>query len=68
MSTTTMSSMETVCNDQGQARKMTYAAPTLTVYGRMDRLTLAAQPGGTNTDAQYPRCEGENGQKFNCYS
>lgn len=67
MSTSTLSSVETVRDDQGQVGKMTYVSPTLTVYGRMDRLTLAAKPNGTRTDGQF-NCRGENGQLGACYS
>ena len=67
MSTTTLSSVKTVRDEQGRARKMGYVAPTLTVYGRMDRLTLAAKPNGTRTDGQF-NCRGENGQLGACYS
>ncbi len=67
MSTTTLSSVETVRDEQGRARKMTYAAPTLTVYGRMDRLTKATKAFGSQTDGQY-NCKTENGGLTACYS
>lgn len=68
MSTITRSSTAIARDEKGQEIRMRYAAPTLTVYGRMDRLTMAASPSGANTDAQYPVCRTENGSILNCYS
>ena len=68
MSTITRSSTAIARDEKGQVIRLRYAAPMLTVYGRMDRLTMATSLSGTNTDAQYPRCETENGAKLNCYS